>query len=101
MNVRVNIFRLGYTKADGPPKLAPGQEPPKPTQEAGFAIEADTVAQAKMAASDRLKLFGEEVRTLSHTTDGALAAVVYRKPPAVAQNGAARRLARLRVSSGA
>lgn len=81
MIVRANLYRLPYTREEGPPKATPGQVPAPPRQETGFAVECDTKAQAMTLVRDRLKTFGEELRSISYSTDGAIVAVLYRRSP--------------------
>jgi hypothetical protein len=70
MEYRVNVYEIAR---DAEPEA-------KPTPAGDLTVRADTVEEARRAALERLATDGRAVRSLSFTTDGALAAVVM--PPA-------------------
>jgi hypothetical protein len=70
MNHQVQLFEIDTASKP--------TEPLRPIE--GFAVTADTLDEARLAAADRLRADGRVVRCLSFLKDGGLAAVVY--PPA-------------------
>jgi hypothetical protein len=49
----------------------------KPVEEPGFAVDAFTLEEAREKVKRRLLAYGEQLRSLSFTPDGALLAVLY------------------------
>jgi len=70
MNHQVQVFEIDTA-------MKP-TEPLRPLE--GFAVTADTLDEARSAATSRLTSDGRAVRCISFLKDGGLAAVVY--PPA-------------------
>ena len=70
MNHQVQVFEIDTATKP--------TEPLRPIE--GFAVTAETLDEARVAATDRLRADGRVVRCLSFLKDGGLAAVVY--PPA-------------------
>lgn len=70
MNHQVQVFEIDTATKP--------TEPLRPLE--GFAVTADTLDEARGAATSRLASDGRAVRCISFLKDGGLAAVVY--PPA-------------------
>jgi hypothetical protein len=70
MNHQVQVFEIDTATKP--------TEPLRPID--GFAVTAETLDEARLAATERLRSDGRVVRCLSFLKDGGLAAVVY--PPA-------------------
>jgi hypothetical protein len=70
MNHQVQVFEIDTATKP--------TEPLRPLE--GFAVTADTLDEARSAATSRLTADGHAVRCISFLKDGGLAAVVY--PPA-------------------
>jgi hypothetical protein len=70
MNHQVQVFEIDTA-------MKP-TEPLRPIE--GFAVTAESLDEAREAATERLRADGRVVRCLSFLKDGGLAAVVY--PPA-------------------
>lgn len=70
MNHQVQVFEIDTATKP--------TEPLRPID--GFAVTAETLDEARLAATERLRSVGRVVRCLSFLKDGGLAAVVY--PPA-------------------
>lgn len=86
MNHQVQVYEIDTTTKP--------TEPLRPVE--GFAVSADTIDEARTAATERLVSDGRVVRCLSFLKDGGLAAIVYPpappstkrdKPPKRARNG--------------
>lgn len=81
MNHQVQVFEIDVG----------GQPTEKLMPVEGFAVTADTLDEARSAATERLQADGRVVRCLSFLKDGGLAAVVYPPaPPATKPNGRRR-----------
>lgn len=71
MNHQVQVFEIDTATKP--------TEPLRPRE--GFAVTADTLDEARTAATERLRADGHVVRCLSFLKDGGIAAVVYPVPP--------------------
>ena len=71
MNHQVQVFEIDTATKP--------TEPLRPIE--GFAVTAETLDEARVAATDRLRADGRVVRCLSFLKDGGLAAVVYPQAP--------------------
>jgi len=81
MEYRVNVYEIAR---DAKPEV-------KPTPAGELTVRADTIEEARRAALERLAADGRAVRSLSFTTDGAMAAVVMPLAKPVLPPRAARR----------
>jgi hypothetical protein len=71
MNHQVQVFEIDTATKP--------TEPLRPID--GFAVTAETLDEARLAATERLRADGRVVRCLSCLKDGGLAAVVYPPSP--------------------